>query len=79
MSFRDTGCDLYPSCLACPLVKCRYDVMGGAAALLRVWRNNRMVVMAKGASVDDIAAEFEVSRKTVFRVLRMARQEGVRP
>ena len=75
--YKDAGCDLYPSCLACPLVKCRYDVMGGAAALLRVGRNERMVAMAKGASVDDVAAEFRLSRKSVFRILRAARQEGV--
>ena len=74
--YEDAGCDLYPSCLACPLVKCRYDVMGGAAALLRVGRNERMVAMAKGSSIDDVAAEFRLSRKSVFRILSEARREA---
>ncbi len=24
-NYRDTGCDLAPSCLSCPFVRCRYD------------------------------------------------------
>lgn len=24
-TYRDTGCDLAPSCLSCPFVHCRYD------------------------------------------------------
>ena len=32
--YADTGCDLHPSCLTCPLVRCRYDEPGGARKLL---------------------------------------------
>ena len=28
--YRDDGCDLFTSCLTCPLPRCRYDVPGGA-------------------------------------------------
>ncbi len=80
LPFHDTGCDLYPACLACPLVKCRYDTAPGPGPLARnVERNKRMVAMAKGSSIDDIAAMFGLSRGTVFRVLRAARQECARP
>ena len=24
-SYKDTGCDLAPSCLSCPLARCRFD------------------------------------------------------
>ena len=24
-NYKDTGCDLAPSCLSCPFVRCRYD------------------------------------------------------
>ena len=27
----DTGCDVAPACLACPLPKCRYDMSGSPA------------------------------------------------
>lgn len=31
--YQDTGCDIAPSCLRCPLEFCRYDVAGGSAAI----------------------------------------------
>ena len=69
--YRDEGCDLFPSCLACPLVRCRYDVPGGVRALLNDERNRRIRVARddEGLSVDEIARTFRVSRRTVFRVL----------
>ncbi|MQA00310.1 MAG: helix-turn-helix domain-containing protein [Dehalococcoidia bacterium] len=72
--YRDEGCDLFPSCLACPLVRCRYDVPGGVRALLNDDRNRRMRLARHedGLSVDDIARTFRVSRRTVFRVLSPA-------
>ncbi|MCS7294819.1 MAG: helix-turn-helix domain-containing protein [Chloroflexota bacterium] len=73
--YRDTGCDLYPSCLHCPLPRCRYDDPGGAPAMLRVGRNAAIVSgYRKGRSVDQLARMFGVSRRTIFRVLRAARQ-----
>ena len=34
-SYRDTGCDLAPSCLSCPFVRCRHDYPDGIRGMLR--------------------------------------------
>jgi len=71
IDYRDDGCDLFPSCLSCPLTRCRYDVPGGVRALLNQERDHQIRVMREeaGLSVDEIADLFEVSRRTVFRAL----------
>jgi AraC-like DNA-binding protein len=76
--YADNGCDLYPSCLHCPLPRCRYEEPGGAAAMLRSGRDESIVRLAteRGLSVDNLAAMFGLSRRTVFRVLRQARGRG---
>ena len=62
----DTGCDLHPSCLSCPLPKCRYDMPPKvASAYLRAVLIAR--AYKKGLSVMQIAEEAGVSRRTVFR------------
>ena len=69
----DTGCpDLnIPSCLSCPLPKCRYDVEGGARAILNSERDRAIVRLHdSGDSVDQLAADFNVSRRSVFRILQ---------
>ena len=33
--YRDTGCELAPSCLSCPFVRCRYDYPDGIRGLWR--------------------------------------------
>lgn len=69
-NFRDDGCSVAPSCLACPLPQCRYDVPGGARIMLNEVRDTRIAqAHAAGASVDDLAATLQISRRTVFRVL----------
>ena len=70
--YRDEGCDLFASCLACPLQRCRYDVPGGVRALLNRERDHQIRVMREASSlcVDEIAARFRVSRRTVFRALQ---------
>ena len=80
-SYRDTGCDLYPSCLRCPLPRCRYEEPGGAPAMLRTGRDAAIVRLAREQklSVDELAARFGLSRRTIFRVLRAAREHGQLP
>jgi transposase-like protein len=70
----DTGCDVHPSCLSCPLVRCRYDQPAGARKLLADARDASILrLQRRGASIDVIAARFRVSRRTVFRVLARQR------
>lgn len=75
VDYADTGCDLYPSCLNCPLPRCRYEDPGGAAAMLRTGRDARILQLAEqdGSDVDQLAEMFGLSRRTIFRVLRAGR------
>ncbi len=67
--YRDTGCELAPSCLRCPYEVCQHDVPGGAAALRRRerWRALRAEVEA-GVPVEVVCVQYGVSHKTVQRV-----------
>ena len=73
--YTDSGCDLYPSCLNCPLPRCRYEVSGGASAMLRMGRDASIIAASKryGATIDDLARTFGLSRRTIFRVLEKER------
>ena len=69
--YRDKGCDVHPNCLTCPLPRCRYEEPGGLRALLNEYRDRQIVSLRrKGASVDELAGQYGISRRTVFRVLR---------
>jgi hypothetical protein len=75
--YLDTGCDLHPSCLACPLVRCRYDEPGGVRRLLSNQRDRTIVALQRqGRPVNAIAQRFGISRRTVFRVLAKAKADG---
>lgn len=69
--YRDEGCDVFDSCLRCPLPRCRYDVPGGVRTLLNRARDReiRRLRDETALSIEAIAARFHVSRRTVFRVL----------
>jgi hypothetical protein len=73
----DNGCDLHPSCLTCPLVRCRYDEPGGARRLFSDERDRRIVRLQREEqlSIDLLAQRFGVSRRTVFRVLARERMK----
>ena len=72
VAYRDRGCDIFPSCLHCPLPRCRYDEPGGVRALLNRERDReiRRLRLDHELPVDEIAMRFRVSRRTVFRALQ---------
>ena len=74
VDYRDRGCDLFPSCLSCPLPRCRYDEPGGVRAMLNRVRDReiRRMRLEGGVAVNEIARRFQVSRRTVFRALEGA-------
>jgi hypothetical protein len=80
-AYEDRGCDLYTSCLSCPLPRCRYEEPGGAAAMIRTGRDATILRLARedGVSVDRLAQMFGLSRRTIFRVLRAPRERGSNP
>ncbi len=79
-AYADSGCELAPSCLRCPLVRCKYDEPGGArvikagARAREVARTHR----SDGASITQLAEQFGISRRQVFRALRAAREREAR-
>lgn len=80
--YRDEGCDLFASCLTCPLPRCRYDEPGGARTMMNRVRDDeiRRLRFDAGMPVDEISMRFRISRRTVFRVLRAAPAPvGTRP
>lgn len=75
--YADTGCEVHPSCLTCPLARCRYDEPGGARQILNYDRDRSIVdLQRRGLPINTIAARAGVSRRTVFRVLARARTAG---
>jgi len=70
IEWRDQGCELFPSCLNCPLPKCVEDEPRGQQRLRMEARKRRMAELRRrGQSVKEIAGLFGVSRRTVQRAL----------
>jgi hypothetical protein len=68
--YKDDGCEVSPSCFDCPLPRCRYEEPGGLRALLNEERDQQILQLRlKGMAVDELAGRFNVSRRTVFRVI----------
>lgn len=70
------GCDYHPHCLTCPLPICRYDYPGGLGALLIAMRSAAAVrLRSTGLPVPKIAEKLHLHERTVWRLLRQARQK----
>ena len=76
-NYTDTGCDIHPSCLTCPLVRCRYDEPGGARRIFSEARDGAISRLRQEGRVpiEDLARQFGVSRRTIFRVLGRERAQ----
>lgn len=72
----DTGCDLAPSCLNCPLPRCRYDYPAASAKPLTEDQKRMCRALLSGEKADDVAAWYRVSRRTVYRTLERYHAEG---
>ena len=69
--YQDNGCDLHPSCLTCPLPRCRYDDPGWLQREERGQRDTEVLKLRAKQSlpVPELAARFGVSTRTVHRIL----------
>ena len=67
--YRDDGCDVHPSCLTCPLERCRYRGPGVCAVSSLRTATGNDPAPDEGMGIDDLAGKFGVSRRTVFRVI----------
>lgn len=70
-AYRDTGCDLHPSCLVCPLAQCRYDDPGWLHREKRVQRDQEIIQARslENIPIADLANRFGLSTRTVHRII----------
>lgn len=70
---RDTGCEIAPLCLDCPLPLCKYDMP--TRSQRRNERRRRLVIgRNRGMSTNELAIEHGVSARTVSRILADSRR-----
>ena len=68
------GCAANPSCFTCPLPDCCYRASGPRAAR-NAMRDLEMLALRKaGATADEVARQYGLSRRTVFRVQRVGQE-----
>lgn len=74
--YRDTGCELSPSCLACPLARCQYDDRGGVRRLVTAARDREIALLRTRhqAPINTLARTYGLTRRSIFRILREARE-----
>ena len=70
--YRDDGCEISRSCLSCPLPQCKYDDPRWYMEERRKERDRRVLETKEREklSVSEVARRFELSPRTVFRILR---------
>lgn len=73
--YRDEGCEVSPSCLNCPLPKCKHDEPGWLKRCSREQRDERILQLwrEEGVSTSELARRFSLSTRSVFRILQEAR------
>ena len=65
----DTGCAAGgPSCLACPLARCVHDDIRPGGRTRQPERDALIVEALAGATVEDVAARFGLSPRSVWRI-----------
>lgn len=70
INWQDRGCELFPSCLNCPLPQCIEEEPRGKQRLRMLARDSQMVQMKQqGKSTAEIARFFHLSQRTVQRSL----------
>ena len=72
--YRDEGCEISPSCLSCPLPKCKYDDPGWFQRHKQRQRDKKVAsaLQEEGLSVREASVRFGLSQRTIFRILRKA-------
>src|SRR4030042_2660784 len=72
--YRDEGCDLFSSCLKCPLPRCRHDKQPQGRRAARSLRDMEIIRQhnSAGRSAAEMAKEFGVSKHTIQRIIRRA-------
>ena len=70
-NYIDNGCDLFDSCLNCPLPRCRYDDPGWIQKEKIEERDMKIYRKRKeGSSIKILAKEYNLSTRTIHRAMR---------
>ena len=70
VDWRDEGCELFPSCLNCPLPRCIEEEPRGRQRLRTSARARQMAELRRsGRSIEEVAQVFGTSKRTVQRAL----------
>ena len=74
VAYADTGCEVSPSCLRCPLPQCKHDDPVWYQQYRRQGRDRQVLEahQAEGATVLQLAQRFSLSQRTIHRALRRA-------
>jgi len=67
--YPDRGCDYSPSCLDCPLPICRYDSADRSRTALSKRDVKILELRAQGLSIDQLAREFNLSQRQIYRIV----------
>ena len=70
--YRDDGCEISPSCLRCPLPMCKYDDPVWFQREKRRERDEEVLsaMRMQNLTVPEAAARFDISQRTIFRILQ---------
>ena len=71
-AYPDTGCDLFASCLRCPLARCRYDSTPGGLRRLKTEARDREIALIRHryrTPISALAATYGLTRRSIFRIL----------
>jgi hypothetical protein len=72
--YRDTGCELSPSCLRCPLPRCKYDDTATSRQVATAARDREIALLRRKyrAPVYMLMQTYGLSRRSIFRIVREA-------
>jgi hypothetical protein len=74
--YEDTGCEVAPACLSCPLPRCKYDEPGPGgfrAALKRLRAAEMERRRRRGETAVTLARTYGMTKRNVFRILQQRR------
>jgi len=70
--YEDTGCEISTSCLTCPLPQCKYDDPVWFQKCQRLAKDLKVIraMQKEDLSVEAAALKFDVTVRTIFRIMR---------
>ncbi len=78
LDWRDTGCDVSPSCFTCPLPICRYEVKGGLRTISTYLRAQKIVAESRTdppPKPRELAKRYGVAVRTIYSILARERDQ----